>query len=201
MPQQFQQPHVRPWSLIAWNAISPEHLLGFQRDAFCALLAGAINTEAPIRGDTQSSRQYLAALYPDMANFVGGCVDASGSLVSLGLWEREKKRHTPALIKLYTQLQGEPPAVISHPARPYQAEGHPRDRLYRHGLHRIATEYGATCLYLWIMAHTTGPLQAALGELLIDEVNHMTKFWGFGVWAYPDSSLGKISRTLYQAMR
>ncbi|MEM1311373.1 MAG: hypothetical protein AAGF98_18065, partial [Cyanobacteria bacterium P01_H01_bin.153] len=76
----------------------------------------------------------------------------------------------------------------------------PRENLYRHGLHRVATEYGATCLYLWMMAHSTGALQAVLAELLIDEINHMTKFWGFGMWAYPDSSLVKIGQTLGQAM-
>ncbi|MEL7226990.1 MAG: ferritin-like domain-containing protein, partial [Cyanobacteria bacterium J06576_12] len=37
--------------------------------------------------------------------------------------------------------------------------------------------------------HTTGALQQVLQELLIDEVNHMTKFWGFGCWAYPEASV------------
>ncbi|HEY9888316.1 MAG TPA: hypothetical protein V6D02_07940, partial [Candidatus Obscuribacterales bacterium] len=33
-----------------------------------------------------------------------------------------------------------------------------------------------------------------------DEINHMTKFWGFGQWAYPDSSLLKVSTTLGRAL-
>jgi hypothetical protein len=35
---------------------------------------------------------------------------------------------------------------------------------------------------------------------IIDEINHMTKFWGFGMWAYPDSSLVKVGQTLGKAM-
>jgi hypothetical protein len=57
--------------------------------------------------------------------------------------------------------------------------------MYRHGMHRVATEYGATCLYLWLVAHSTGTLQQALVEILLDEINHMTKFLGFGIWAFP----------------
>ena len=40
-----------------------------------------------------------------------------------------------------------------------------------------------------ILTQTTGALQQVLRELLIDEINHMTKFWGFGCWAYPEASV------------
>jgi hypothetical protein len=46
------------------------------------------------------------------------------------------------------------------------------------------------------MAHTTGALQDVLEELAQDEINHMTKFWGFGVWTFPDTGLMRIGRTL-----
>jgi len=200
LPRQLEQPTLRPWGAIAWGDVHPDQLIGIDQEIFCATLLGTINTEAPIRGYTQSSRQYLASLYPAMARFVGGRVNESGKLVEIGLWEREEKRHTPALAKLHTVLSGEKPAIMPHAARPYQPAADPRENLYRHGLHRVATEYGATCLYLWMMAHSTGALQAVLAELLIDEINHMTKFWGFGMWAYPDSSLGKIGQTLSRAM-
>ncbi|MGF1460849.1 MAG: ferritin-like domain-containing protein [Leptolyngbyaceae cyanobacterium] len=200
LPHQFAQPTVRPWGTLPWHEVHADQLVGIEREAFCATLLGTINTEAPIRGYTQSSRQYLATLYPAMARFVGGQVDASGRLMEIGLWEREEKRHTPALAKLYTQLSGQRPDIVPHAARPYQPAADPRENLYRHGLHRVATEYGATCLYLWMMAHSTGALQRVLAELLIDEINHMTKFWGFGMWAYPDSSLVKIGQTLGRAM-
>ena len=52
-----------------------------------------------------------------------------------------------------------------------------------------------------MMAHSTGSLQAVLEELLKDEINHMTKFWGFGMWAYPNSGLIRIVYTLAQAMQ
>jgi hypothetical protein len=200
LPHQFQNPQPRRWNPVNWADISPDQISGIGLDAFCAILLGTINTEAPIRGYTQASRQYLEHFYPQMAQFVGGTVDAAGQVIKPGLWEREEKRHTPVLTMLYHRLSGERPHPVPHSARPYTPSENPRADLYRHGLHRIATEYGAACLYLWMMAYTTGPLQAALGELLIDEINHMTKFWGFGRWAYPDTGLGMIAGTLAHAM-
>ena len=186
---QFNHPQVRPWQKINWQAISPEQVVGIELDVFLKILTGAINTEAPIRDYTQASRQYLQAIHPPMAKFVGGILAADGSLQALGLWEKEERQHTPALSRIYSQLAGEKPLINPHSARPFQAVSDPRAALYRHGVHRVATEYGATCLYLWMMAHTTGALQQVLQELLIDEVNHMTKFWGFGCWAYPKASI------------
>lgn len=49
------------------------------------------------------------------------------------------------------------------------------------------------------MAHTTGALQQVLQELLLDEVNHMTKFWGFGYWAYPEASWVKTGWMLLRS--
>ncbi|PZV09965.1 MAG: hypothetical protein DCF32_00920 [Leptolyngbya sp.] len=199
LPHQFRHPQPRRWNSVNWAAISPAQVNGIALDTFCAILLGTINTEAPIRGYTQASRQYLEHFYPQMAEFVGGTVDTAG-VIRPGLWEREEKRHTPVLTMLYHRLSGERPHPVPHSARPYTPRENPRTDLYRHGLHRIATEYGAACLYLWMMAYTTGPLQAALGELLIDEINHMTKFWGFGRWAYPNSGLGMMVGTLTHAM-
>ncbi|MBE9047557.1 hypothetical protein IQ255_24665 [Pleurocapsales cyanobacterium LEGE 10410] len=70
--------------------------------------------------------------------------------------------------------------------------------LYQHGLHRVVTEYGAVCLYLWLMSHTTGSIQQVLAELLQDEVNHLTKFWGMGMWLYPDAAEQLIRYLLSQ---
>ncbi|MBW4486093.1 MAG: ferritin-like domain-containing protein [Tildeniella torsiva UHER 1998/13D] len=200
LPHQFQNPQPRRWNPVNWADISPDQVSGIALDTFFAILLGTINTEAPIRGYTQASRQYLEYFHPQMAEFVGGTVDAAGQVVTPGLWEREEKRHAPILTLLYHRLSGERPIPEPHRARSYTPSGNPRADLYRHGLHRIATEYGAACLYLWMMAYTTGPLQTALGELLIDEINHMTKFWGFGRWAYPDTGLGMIAGTLTHAM-
>ncbi|WP_052050780.1 ferritin-like domain-containing protein [Leptolyngbya sp. KIOST-1] len=200
LPRQFQTPQPRRWPRIAWGTLHPDQVSGICLDTFCAILLGTINTEAPIRGYTQASRQYLEQFYPQMAQFVGGTVNADGQVLAPGLWEREEKRHTPVLSLLYQRLSGEPPQSVPHTARPYTPSDDPRADLYRHGLHRIATEYGAACLYLWMMAYTTGPLQAVLGELLIDEINHMTKFWGFGRWAYGETNVGMIASTLAQAM-
>lgn len=201
LPHQFDYPQPRPWKPINWQAIALDQIVGIEPQVFLAILRGAIDTEAPIRGYTQTSRQYLEFLDPRMARFVGGVVSADDILLEPGLWEKEERQHTPALLRVYTQLTHQKVIPQPHAVRPYQPEEDPVNALYRHGLHRVATEYGAACLYLWLMAHTTGALQAVLEELVLDEINHMAKFWGFGVWAYPNSSLPRISWTLLQTMK
>lgn len=196
LPIQFKNHHVRPWKHINWQAINREQIIGIQPEVFLSILVGALDTEAPIRGYTQTSRQYLAQLHPDMARFVGGVIDENEHLLEPGLWEKEERQHTPALLKIYTQITGEKVTPKLRNIRGYLPTNNPNEDLYRHGLHRVATEYGATCLYLWMMAHSTGELQKVLDELLQDEINHMTKFWGFGVWAYPDTNLFKVIKTL-----
>lgn len=201
LPHQFRQPQPRAWNPIHWQAIALDQIVGMEPAVFLAILRGAIDTEAPIRGYTQTSRQYLEPIDPRMARFVGGVVAADGRLLEPGLWEKEERQHTPALIKVYTQLTQQKVIPQPHSVRLYQSSPNPVDALYRHGLHRVATEYGAACLYLWLMAHTTGALQAVLEELVRDEINHMAKFWGFGMWAYPDSSCSRIGWTLLRTMK
>ncbi len=196
LPIQFQNPQPRPWKLIDWQTINRNQIIGIEPEVFLSILIGAMDTEAPIRGYTQTSRQYLEKLHPHMARFVGGTIDEDDKLLELGLWEKEERQHTPALIKVYTQLTNEKITAKHRTVRGYLPTDDPDEDLYRHGLHRIATEYGATCLYLWLMAHTTGALQDVLEELAQDEINHMTKFWGFGVWAFPNTGLMRIGRTL-----
>ncbi|MEH2421715.1 MAG: ferritin-like domain-containing protein [Nostoc sp.] len=196
LPIQFTNPQSRPWKLIDWQTINRNQIIGLDAEVFLSILIGAMDTEAPIRGYTQTSRQYLEKLHPQMARFVGGTVGEDGELLELGLWEKEERQHTPALIKIYTQLTGEKITPKLRTVRSYLPTDDAYEDLYRHGLHRIATEYGATCLYIWLMAHTTGALQNVLEELAQDEINHMTKFWGFGVWAFPDTGLMRIGRTL-----
>jgi DNA-binding transcriptional MerR regulator len=196
LPIQFANPQPRPWKLIDWQTINRNQIIGLDAEVFLSILIGAMDTEAPIRGYTQTSRQYLEKLHPQMARFVGGTVGKDGELLELGLWEKEERQHTPALIKVYTQLTGEKITPKLRTVRGYLPTDNAHEDLYRHGLHRIATEYGATCLYIWLMAHATGALQDVLEELAQDEINHTTKFWGFGVWAFPDTGLMRIGRTL-----
>jgi rubrerythrin len=196
LPTQFQNPQARPWKRLDWQNVDASQIIGIDPLIFLAILAGSADTEEPIRGYTQTSRQYLEPLHPEMARFVGGIVDDQGALLEPGLWEKEERQHAPALQKLYTQLTGLKLRLLTHTPRVYKPTGNEREDLYHHGLHRIATEYGATCLYLWLMAHSTGPLQAVLEELLIDEINHMTKFWGFGRWLFPEASGLKVLQTL-----
>ncbi len=196
LPRQFENPQPRSWQPIPWQDIHPSQIVDIDLDLFLDIIAGTVDTEAPIRGYTQTSRQYLEPIHPQMARFVGGTVDQQSNLTELGLWEKEERQHSPALAKLYYQLKGEKMVANLRQVKPYEPSENPADDLYGHGLHRIATEYSAVCLYLWLMAHTTGATHQLLTEILIDEVNHMTKFWGFGLWLYPESSWQRCWRLL-----
>ena len=198
LPQQFIDPQPRPWSKINWQAIHPEQVIGLELDIFLSIIKGALDTEAPIRDYTQTSRQYLEPIHPSMAKFVGGTIAKNGTAIELGLWEKEERQHTPALKRLYQQLAGESVTSKIRTAKSYRTWNNPYQDLYKHGLHRVVTEYGAACLYLWLMSHTTGTVQQILGELLQDEVNHLTKFWGMGMWLYPDGAEQLIRYLLSQ---
>jgi hypothetical protein len=198
LPQQFRHPEPRQWSTINWQDIHPEQVIGLELDIFLSILKGALDTEAPIREYAQTSRKYLEPIHPNMARLVGGMVAADGTMIELGLWEKEERQHTPALSKLYQLLAEEPINPQVKTATSYQPRVNPYQDLYQHGLHRIINEYGATCLYLWLMSHTTGTTQQVLGELLQDEINHLGKFWGVGMWLYPDGAEQFIGYLLSQ---
>lgn len=85
---QFANPQSRPWKLIDWQTINRNQIIGLDAEVFLSILIGAMNTEAPIRSYTQTSRQYLEKLHPQMARFVGGTVGEDGELLELGLWEK-----------------------------------------------------------------------------------------------------------------
>ena len=48
------------------------------------------------------------------------------------------------------------------------------------------------------MSYTTGTTQQILGELLKDEINYLTKFWGMGMRLYPDGAEQLIRYLLSQ---
>ena len=141
LPQQFQSPKPRPWAKINWQDINPEQVIGIELDIFLSIIKGTLDTEAPIRAYTQASRQYLEPIHPTMAKFVGGKVDRDGSLIDLGIWEKEERQHTPALRKIYQQLTNTKISVQVKKAKPYRHNINPYEDLYRHGIHRITTEY------------------------------------------------------------
>jgi hypothetical protein len=186
LPAQIANPQARSWQTIAWHKITREQIIGIKPETFLAIIVGALNTEAPIRGYTKTSRKYLELVNPQIARFVGGTVDRDGKILELGLWEKEERQHTPALVKIYFQLTGTKITIEAHTAKSYQPSDDPYEALYHHGWHRIITEYSAVCLYLWLMAHTTGELRAVLGEILEDEINHTIKFTGLGMWLFAD---------------
>jgi hypothetical protein len=196
LPLQFANPQPRTWQAIYWHDINPSQIVGLRVEVFLAVLIGAMTVETPIRGYSQVSWQYLSRFHAPMASFVGGEFAEDGRSIELGLWEKEERRHSPALAKIYKQLTGETLIVKLVDVKPYQPSQNTHADMYRHGLHRVATEYGATCLYLWLMAHSTGALQRVLEEILLDEINHMTKFFGFGVWAFHSSDRSHFESSL-----
>lgn len=195
LPEQFINPQPRPWQTINWQRIDSNQILGIDLEVFLKIIKGALDTESPIRGYTQTSRQYLQSIHPHMARFVGGTVNSDGSLQELGLWEKEERQHTPALAKIYQQLSGSKIAPDAPTPKVYEPTDTPEEDLYRHGIHRIATEYSAVCLYLWLMSRTTDSIQLVIEELLEDEINHMTKFWGFGQWLYGDGLVRSLQQS------
>lgn len=196
LPAQFANPQPRTWQAIYWHDINPSQIVGLRVEVFLAVLIGAMTVETPIRSYSQVSWHYLSHFHAPMASFVGGYFAEDGSIIEPGLWEKEERRHSPALAKIYKHLTGEQLIVKSIQVKPYQPSQNPHADMYRHGLHRVATEYGATCLYLWLMAHSTGALQQVLEEILLDEINHMTKFFGFGVWAFHSSDRNQFKSSL-----
>ena len=104
LPQQFKNRQPRQWATINWQDINPEQVIGIDMEIFLAIVRGAIDTETPISSYTQTSRQYFEPIHPSMAKFVGGTIAEDGAIAKLGLWEKEERQHTPALIKLYQYL-------------------------------------------------------------------------------------------------
>ncbi|MDJ0569334.1 MAG: hypothetical protein QNJ53_09830 [Pleurocapsa sp. MO_192.B19] len=64
LPQQFSNPQPRQWGSIKCQDINPEQVIGLDLDIFVFIIQGALDTEAPIRGYTQTSRQYLKPIHP-----------------------------------------------------------------------------------------------------------------------------------------
>ena len=59
LPIQWQKPQPRQWQKINWQNINAKDIIGVELEVFLAIIKGSLDTEAPIRGYTQTSRQYL----------------------------------------------------------------------------------------------------------------------------------------------
>lgn len=187
LPSQFTQPRQRPWEPICWQAIDREQIVGVDPALFISIVAASAEVEAPVRQYALESRDYLQSIHPQMAFFMGGEPNPDGSVKILGIWEKEERQHAPTFSKIYQQLTGEKLQPKPNSVVGYQPTDNPWEALYRHTLSRISTEWGATSIYLWLMAHSTGALQQAIAQPLQDEVNHLAKFWGFSRWAFAES--------------
>ncbi|NEO82850.1 MAG: hypothetical protein F6J87_01110 [Spirulina sp. SIO3F2] len=192
LPQQFEQPHQRPWERFDWQAISPEQIVGVDRELFASLIAASAEVEAPIRDYAQISRDYLQQVHPEMSRFISGSYDAEGKLIEVGVWEKEERQHAPTFCKLYQQLVGEPFTPHSNTITTLEPEIDLGEDLYRHAIRRITTEWSAVSLYLWLMAHSTGALQQAIAQPMQDEVNHLAKFWGMTRWGFADQTFNRL---------
>jgi hypothetical protein len=192
LPTQFSNPHQRHWEPINLKAIDRSQIIGVDPDLFILILMVATEIEAPIREYSQESWHYMQAVHPQMARFMGGELNADGSIKVVGIWEKEERQHAPLFSKIYQQLTGEKPTTKPNSVAGYQPIANPLQAVYHHAVSRISTEWGATSVYLWLMAHSTGALQQAIAQPLQDEVNHLAKFWGFSRWAFGESFLGQL---------
>lgn len=195
LPAQFESPHQRPWEPIQWQAISPSQIVGVDPNLFLSVVAGAAEIEAPIRAYAKESWDYLHLSHPPMARFMGGMYAIDGSTLEVGLWEKEERQHGPAFCKIYQQLTGEKLKSKPNSVQGYRSSGNSFEDIYQHAISRITTEWSATSVYLWLMAHSTGTLQQAIAQPLQDEVNHLAKIWGISRWAFGDSYLIRLQRT------
>jgi hypothetical protein len=185
LPMQFVLPQTRHWEPIDWQAINSSQIIGVEPQLFTLILSGATEIEAPIREYSRESWQYLQTLHPEMAYFVGGVRHDDGAIQTLGVWEKEERQHAPAFNKIYQQLTGEKLQPKPNSVEGYEASTTPpKAAIEAHMISRISTEWGATAVYLWLMAHSTGALQQAIAQPLQDEINHLAKFWGFSRWAF-----------------
>jgi hypothetical protein len=184
LPTQFVQPHTRHWEPIDWKAISTDQIIGIDPTIFVQLLSSATEIEIPIRGYSEESWHYLQTLHPQMADFMGGTHHPDGSIQTLGVWEKEERQHAPALSKIYQQLTSEKLCPKPSDVTGYEVSDDPLAATKQHVITRISTEWGATAVYLWLMAHSTGALQQTIAQPFQDEVNHLAKFWGFSRWIF-----------------
>lgn len=187
LPSQFETPHQRQWEPIHWNKIDRSQIIDVDPELFLKVVASAAEIESPIREYSKESWDYFHTLHPEMATFMGGTFAQDGSLLTVGIWEKEERQHAPAFRKLYQQLTGE--KIVSKPnsVSGCHPSSDPWKDLHHHVLSRLATEWSAVSVYLWLMAHSTGELQQAIAQPLQDEVNHLAKFWGFSRWAFANS--------------
>ncbi|MBW4574365.1 MAG: hypothetical protein KME08_03685 [Aphanothece sp. CMT-3BRIN-NPC111] len=195
LPTQFENPHQRPWEPIDWQAITPEQIIGVDPALFISVIAGAAEIETPIRAYARESWGYLQSAHPPMARFMGGIFTTDGSPLEVGLWEKEERQHGPAFRKIYQQLTGEKLQPKPNSVEGYQASENLREDVYKHAISRMTTEWGATSVYLWLMAHSTGALQQAIAQPMQDEVNHLAKMWGISYWAFGDSYITRLRGT------
>jgi hypothetical protein len=193
LPAQFKNPRMRPWSgSIDWRSIGPDQIIGVDPQLFALILSGATEIESPIREYSQETWQYLQNLHPEMAQFIGGTLKADGSIQSLGVWEKEERQHAPLFGKIYHQLTGDKLQPKSNSVQVVPSTDQSWAQIQEHLVGRISTEWGATAVYLWLVAHSNGALQEAIAQPLQDEINHLAKFWGFSRWAFGSTYGGQV---------
>ena len=192
LPQQFVAPQPRAWQRIDWRTIHANQIVGVEPALFLGLIASSVEIETPIRAYAQISWSHFPDIHPPMAQFLGGDYDEQHQLTTPGVWEKEERQHAPAFKKIYQQLTGRllrphPNTITDLPTLKNSSK-----TLYRHAIRRITTEWSAVSVYLWLMAHSTGPLQHAIAQPLQDEVNHLAKFWGATRWGFADSNRDRL---------
>jgi hypothetical protein len=192
LPTQFENPRQRHWQPIDWKAISDEQIVGVPKDLFISFLVNATEIETPIRNYAIESRDYLQAAHPQLARFMGGTFSEDGKMLEIGVWEKEERQHAPVFQKIYHKLTLEKLQPKPNTVQGYQKSDDLQQDIYSHVLSRMATEWSATSSYLWLMAHSTGALQHAIAQPLQDEINHLAKFWGIGIWAFGDSYIARL---------
>jgi hypothetical protein len=183
LPLQFEKGNPRKWEQMSLHKHSTADIqkmvVGVEPALFAAVAAQAAGIEDPIGQYAKESEAYMRTNFPPMAAFMAGT------------WKHEERRHMGVFKMAAEKITGQKIDVVANPVKPYtEVEGMTSaDLAYKHALSRTATEWAATSMYLWLMAHSTGPLQQAISQPVGDEINHLCKFLGYTKWAYGNSFL------------
>ncbi|MGK7925725.1 MAG: hypothetical protein AB4290_10845 [Spirulina sp.] len=180
-----------PWQPLDWDAISLEQVIDVSGELFLAAIAVSVEVQTmPIH--SRQIWERLPGITPQIASFLGRAIDEEKNWVELGLWEGEERQHSAIFRQVYERLTGEILPVsedfLFAPATKLKPD--------RYLFQCVIAKWITTSVYLWLMSHSTGELQAAIARVLQDDIGHLAKFWGILRLRWGDSAPPPLSEDL-----
>ena len=180
---------------IDWGKINLGQVSGVSNDLFIDKIMNAAKLETQNHDFETEIRDYLQAVNPQIACFLeSNSTDRSMDAQALVKATEEKEEYQGLLLfrKIYKQLTGDELQLQGYAVNRNEFKGNLQEEIYNYALNRIANEWSAISIYVWLMAHSTGELQRVIVQPLQNEVSHLVKFWGISYWAFSDSFLSRL---------